>query len=380
MYKKLIFLSLLLCAAQVQSMDKIGIFSLVHPDNLPIIVNELSLPSLNSLQQTSKAWHVTLKHNFDLKDTSSKAYDAVKNDDNLRTKAMIWCAKDIYHFNNENTKNKKKIFRQLGKMNKLDINKRLRPMLRSRLMQLRGEQGKKLKKEFELINIYAGHPGGKDNEHEQYTWYYGDGVDPLLLEVMLEENDTSTVKSEDWDFDMFYSNVKQDRIRLQKLFYIFMENGKKERINFCDYQGKTALHVVCDRGWDESILLLMMNGANLNCKDNDGNTPLINACLIHDCAIIEQLLGYEADVNATNNNKETPLTIACQGRMSTGKYFNKIESIKCLLFHGADINCFFPNEFEGAKTPLEYMRKHQDQYQDILQKYDANEIHLLKKW
>jgi ankyrin repeat protein len=83
------------------------------------------------------------------------------------------------------------------------------------------------------------------------------------------------------------------------------------KLEMRDRSGKTAVFAVGDyRNSDkegarvECIHLLADAGANLNARDNEGNTPLHETFLTD---VEEELLKHGADVNARNNDGETPI-------------------------------------------------------------------------
>ena len=56
----------------------------------------------------------------------------------------------------------------------------------------------------------------------------------------------------------------------------------------------------------DMVKLLIKKGADVNAADNDGETPLFIA-VYRDKDIVELLIGKGADVNASNKYGETPL-------------------------------------------------------------------------
>lgn len=94
----------------------------------------------------------------------------------------------------------------------------------------------------------------------------------------------------------------------------------------------------------ETIKLLIKQGANLNDKDIDGKTKLIQIISNYKGAdklnIIKLLLDKEAKVDITDNNKNTPLHYASRN--------DEIEIMKLLIEKGADVNAIGNHEI----TPL----------------------------
>jgi ankyrin repeat protein len=73
------------------------------------------------------------------------------------------------------------------------------------------------------------------------------------------------------------------------------------------------------------VVLLMKHGANVNAKDDDDNTALLNACFLGKVDIVKYLLANGADINVVNKDGISPLEAA--------KIFKSPETIRVLQEH-----------------------------------------------
>ncbi|MFB0875607.1 MULTISPECIES: ankyrin repeat domain-containing protein [unclassified Sphingobium] len=78
--------------------------------------------------------------------------------------------------------------------------------------------------------------------------------------------------------------------------------------------GENALHIVVARRDASWLTFLLAKGANPNLTDNDGNTPLMDAVQGRFEEGVRTLLSYKAQVDKVNDNGETPLIRAVQLR------------------------------------------------------------------
>ncbi|MDX1924387.1 MAG: ankyrin repeat domain-containing protein [Rickettsiaceae bacterium] len=80
----------------------------------------------------------------------------------------------------------------------------------------------------------------------------------------------------------------------------------------------------------DNIQELIRDGANVNQKKNEGNTPLHIACREGYTDIAELLINHGANVNKENNQGATPLYWAC--------FNGETDLVKLLINHGANVD------------------------------------------
>ena len=110
-------------------------------------------------------------------------------------------------------------------------------------------------------------------------------------------------------------------------------------VNAKDNFGNTPLH--CATIPETGVMqLLLAHGADVNAKDNNGRAPLHSAAYHNHQGMPELLLANKAAVNAKDNHGTTPLHVAarCGHR----------DLVALLLTHGAEVN---PQDAKG-RTPL----------------------------
>lgn len=78
--------------------------------------------------------------------------------------------------------------------------------------------------------------------------------------------------------------------------------------------GENALHIVVARRDATWLTFLLSKGANPNLTDNDGNTPLMDAVQGRFEEGVRALIAYKAQVDKVNGSGETPLIRAVQLR------------------------------------------------------------------
>lgn len=116
------------------------------------------------------------------------------------------------------------------------------------------------------------------------------------------------------------------------LFDVFISR-KWFDVTKLDKNGLTPLHWALRNTMkiydvSSTVAKLIGNGANINAKDKESQTPLHYAARYGNLQAVE-LLGQKAELNCTNANKETALIIACR------KHHEDV--ILCLVKAGADV-------------------------------------------
>jgi ankyrin repeat protein len=92
--------------------------------------------------------------------------------------------------------------------------------------------------------------------------------------------------------------------------------------------GETVLHILVrrhDTGW---LPVMLQRGAQVDARDNNGDTPLITAATLSDPETARLLIQYGANVNAADTQGETPLIVAVQHR--------DLPTIRLLMTSGAN--------------------------------------------
>ncbi|VDI28889.1 Hypothetical predicted protein [Mytilus galloprovincialis] len=144
---------------------------------------------------------------------------------------------------------------------------------------------------------------------------------------------------------------------------VLLETGAN--VKLCDNSGKTPLHIICERNKRSSNLRPKINkplpmfvfeistkcksitqslidhNAEVNTRDNEGETPLHTACRYGDCELVKIILSSKkSDLNLQNSKGQTPLYLACE--------FGDDDIVEILLKGNADSS----KEDNDGKSPL----------------------------
>lgn len=117
-----------------------------------------------------------------------------------------------------------------------------------------------------------------------------------------------------------------------------LQNGAKPSVACtCVHRNKAALHFACENCHAHSaqiVEFLLNAGANLEQETFDFEKALHFACEFNDLPVVECLVQSGADINCVNLDGKSPLSLAC----SRQKKVRSLSIIKFLIDNGADLN------------------------------------------
>jgi ankyrin repeat protein len=112
-------------------------------------------------------------------------------------------------------------------------------------------------------------------------------------------------------------------------------------VNATGWWGETALYFACKHGHTDAVAFFLERNADVHAKDSTGKTALRVATENGHTEVVTLLLcTSDADVNTQNNDRWTPLHVAC--------WEGTLEMVELLANSGADLNIL---NGEG-RTPL----------------------------
>jgi len=109
-------------------------------------------------------------------------------------------------------------------------------------------------------------------------------------------------------------------------------------------QGDTVLHIAASLGRTDFAELLIAHGADVNVRNKFGETPLHVAASAGSKDVLALLIAKGADLNATNPRGRTPLHVASE--------IHDKSAVEVLASHGADVNI----KDKYGETPLRSAR------------------------
>ena len=119
------------------------------------------------------------------------------------------------------------------------------------------------------------------------------------------------------------------------------------------------LLVAAKNGDSEIIMMLLKSSADIECRDSDGNTPLMLASMNERLECVRLLASLGANIDACNKKGMSPLMVAI--------YKMKKEVVEELVRLGADVECrvrdkgFLSNvQNSGVKNLISYSHSNDD--------------------
>jgi ankyrin repeat protein len=98
--------------------------------------------------------------------------------------------------------------------------------------------------------------------------------------------------------------------------------------SFQDNDGRTPLHIACERNNEDIVEFLLQKGFDRNDRDKDGRTPLHIAAMKGHLNIVELLIEKGADIEREDETKNRAISYAI--------IHNRIDNVECLLNNGAE--------------------------------------------
>lgn len=122
------------------------------------------------------------------------------------------------------------------------------------------------------------------------------------------------------------SNSKLKEMRL------LLEDGAAVN-SIASYSKRTPLSAAASKGAAKAVELLLSNGADVNALDEDGSTPLMNACTFGKTKgylVAQQLIAAGANVNVARSDERTALKAAIDGMNA--------DLLQLLIDNGAEVD------------------------------------------
>ena len=120
-------------------------------------------------------------------------------------------------------------------------------------------------------------------------------------------------------------------MKLGKKLKQFKEKEKESKVDINE-----AFITACKEGDEEFASILIKMGANVNIKDDKGNTPLIVASYNGHKEIVSMLIKNKANLNDKKNEGDTAIMEACKQK--------NIDIIAILIKNGAKLEIKYYSE------------------------------------
>lgn len=135
--------------------------------------------------------------------------------------------------------------------------------------------------------------------------------DPSFIIYALEKNSPIHIKND--GENILELSLEYGRDRNVKSIEAFLQRTENAYLNDKHFfSGNTPLNLVTWSNFEETALLFINNGADVNTVNKNGSTPLMGASRNGNNKLMEHLIDKGANVNANNNEFKTPLHYASE--------------------------------------------------------------------
>ena len=162
---------------------------------------------------------------------------------------------------------------------------------------------------------------------DSIEWRQPQGQLPPPVQSGLPQNFLETVQK--GTVDEVKDFIEKNGVDVNTRTKVSLKVGYKDFTHKSRYT--TLLHIAAYNPEVEVLKYLISQGADVNAKDNDGETPLHHTVFNSNIEVLKYLVSQGVDVNAKNNNGRTPLHLAAN-------FSRDPEVLKYLVSQGADIN------------------------------------------
>lgn len=122
-----------------------------------------------------------------------------------------------------------------------------------------------------------------------------------------------------------------DFVRGSAVCKILLDKGAKNNVNSKNWHHSSIHEQVIENGCPEIMALFATKGFDIDIKDQDNETPLLNAIYAGHTAVVKVLIDHGADVNNANkSSRDSAIHFAAN--------FDRPEILEMLLRKGADYN------------------------------------------